>query len=70
MGVLKERGVRAYLRDLAEHWPEDLWVFVGTGGFYLMRLDPSGQRAMTKNGGVDPKYIVARFSIPCDGGDW
>lgn len=64
----ERRTVRA-LRKLAKDWPPSLWVFAGVG-FYLMQTDTDGNRPETKFGSVSPDYIVERFDIPNDGGDW
>ena len=62
------RAIRA-LERLARTWPQSLWLFAAGERLRVMRL-VGGERAITSQGGVDPDYIVADITIPCDGGDW
>lgn len=66
---MSEQQVIAALKKLEKGWPENLWIFCNGQGVYLMR-NKEGQRAMTPDGSVDPNYVVERFFIESDGGDW
>lgn len=67
--LTEEQAIRA-LQDLADRWPETLWLF-NNGTMCVMRFDADGKQVMTGSDGVDPDYHIATINgIHSDGGDW
>ncbi|ESZ60515.1 hypothetical protein NL532_24360 [Mesorhizobium sp. C120A] len=67
--LAETKAIRA-LRRLAKTWPKSLWLFSASGSLCVMRADEGGGHIHTKDGGIDPDYILADIDIPNDGGDW
>jgi hypothetical protein len=66
----KEQKTIQALLQLAENWPDTLWLFAASGNLHVMRRGAGGEMVTLTPGGFNPRYIVASVSIPCDGGDW
>jgi len=62
--------IQERLYDLAENWDRGFWIFAADGCLHLMKKGPNEERVYLPSGGVDPDYIVDKFAIPSDGGDW
>jgi len=58
------------LKRLGGGWNPKYWIFAADGCLYLMKNDDEDKRVMNSRGGVDQDYIIARFKIDSDGGDW
>ena len=65
----EEQDVINTLKRLAKRWPDSLWVFCGEG-FNVMKMNEKGERAVTRNGGMDSAFVVATIDIDSDGGAW
>lgn len=65
-----ERRAIASLKKLADRWPPNLWIFADGGSLNIMRLNATGERAYTAEGGADIDYRVGEVDIPNDGGGW
>jgi len=68
----KEKSAISALKRLAKKWPKSLWLFSASGTLCVMKAGPNGEQVHTsKNGGIDPDYIVETIKgIQNDGGDW
>jgi hypothetical protein len=70
--ILNKKELKAViqLQKLAKSWPKSLWLFCN-GTLYVMKKGISDNKAMTSEGGYDPKRMVCSISgIDNDGGDW
>jgi hypothetical protein len=70
MSELTEKQVVRSLKRLEKGWPKSLWLWSANGTLCLMRCGPDGEHVFTSNGRVDPAYLIQRFNIDNDGGDW
>lgn len=67
--LTEEQAVKA-LQDLADRWPDTLWLF-NNGDMHVMRLTADGEPAMTRSGGVDSDYCIATIdNLHSEGGGW
>lgn len=65
-----QKWIARFLR-VARDMPEDVWVFVASGTPTVMARNESGDRAKTRGGGVDRRYIIGAVAGGSwDGGDW
>jgi len=63
-----EQKIRTTLKQLADNWNSDYWVFVENGNTHLMRK-LNGEPVHLTNYSVDMSYSVGCFSgIQADGG--
>jgi len=67
--TLKEEKAINMLKELANNWPDTLWLYSASGDLCVMKKNNS-QPVMTKLGSVDPKYVIETINIENDGGDW
>lgn len=58
------------LCEVARRWPDSLWLFAANGRLCIMRKNAEGKRAVTKDGAMDQRYVIAVAPIEADGGDW
>ncbi|MCP4113237.1 MAG: hypothetical protein GY749_48200 [Desulfobacteraceae bacterium] len=65
----KEKTAINALKNVAKIWPESLWLFSASGTLCVMKKK-NGESVLTKDGGVDPGYIVDHIDIENDGGDF
>lgn len=63
------RAIRA-LKRVAKNWPKSLWLFSANGTLCVMRAEEDGGHHHTRDGNIDPDYVLDEVRIPNDGGDW
>jgi hypothetical protein len=66
----RERECIAELKELAEKWPESLWIFADGILLNVLKTKKDGTPAYNLDGEVDENYLLAEIEIPNDFGDW
>lgn len=66
----EERKAIRTLKRIAKTWPKSLWLFSASGSLHVMQADRDGSHVHTRDGGIDPDYLLDTINIPNDGGDW
>lgn len=66
----KEKQAIKRLKELAETWPDSLWLFADGHTLSVMRKHIGAKMVTHFGGGYDPDFVVAEIDIDNDGGDW